>query len=48
MAEACGADLRRFCANVSPGQGRKLECLQSHRRKLSPPCKGFLAERGGR
>ncbi len=48
MGEACGPDLRRFCANVPPGQGRKLECLQAHHRKLSPPCKGFLAERGGR
>src|SRR6202167_3821921 len=48
MGEACGPDLRRCCANVPPGQGRKLECLQAHHRKLSPPCKGFLAERGGR
>jgi Cysteine rich repeat len=46
MGEACGRELRRFCAEVPPGQGRKLECLQAHHRKLSPPCKAFLAERG--
>ena len=48
MGEACGRDLRRFCADVPPGQGRKIECLQAHHRKLSPACKAFLAERGGR
>jgi hypothetical protein len=48
MSEACGRDLERFCMNVPPGQGRKLECLQAHHRKLTHACRAFLAERSGR
>jgi hypothetical protein len=47
LSEVCGRELAHFCANVPPGQGRKLECLQAHHRKLSRPCKHLLAERGG-
>ncbi|XP_029837305.3 Golgi apparatus protein 1 [Ixodes scapularis] len=35
---ACSSDQRDFCANVSPGEGRMLECLKKHKAKLSRAC----------
>src|ERR1700690_1625288 len=29
IEQACKADLKQFCANVTPGQGREISCLKS-------------------
>ncbi|XP_064467389.1 Golgi apparatus protein 1-like [Ornithodoros turicata] len=35
---ACQRDQQNFCSNVSPGEGRVLECLKNHRGQLSRAC----------
>jgi hypothetical protein len=46
LREACRMDLQRFCASVPSGQGRKVQCLTAHQKKLSMSCKSFLGRRG--
>ena len=36
---ACEADVRKFCSDVRPGDGRIVRCLQQHANELSDPCK---------
>ena len=43
---ACQADLKQFCANVTPGQGREFACLRAYEDKLSAGCKEKLPKRG--
>jgi hypothetical protein len=45
--QACQADYQRFCASVTPGQGRILKCLGSHLEELAPACKAVVTERLG-
>jgi len=35
---ACIADFQRLCAGVQRGDGRVMQCLQSHAEELSAPC----------
>lgn len=44
--QACKGDYQRLCANVSPGGGRIIACLQNHSDKLSAACKDALAKSG--
>jgi hypothetical protein len=39
---ACGADLKQFCANVTPGQGREFACLRAYDDKISAGCKAKM------
>jgi hypothetical protein len=41
---ACKDDDQKFCADVKPGDGRKIQCLESHRTQLSPACQSGLAQ----
>jgi hypothetical protein len=43
IIQACGQDLQRFCANVQPGEGRKVQCLVARRNELSTSCRSLLA-----
>jgi Cysteine rich repeat len=46
---ACGRDFSAYCHDVRLGGGRGLACLAENQARLSPPCKGALAEmRAGR
>jgi len=38
VAEGCKTELARFCAEVTPGEGRLLACLYAHGDKLSGQC----------
>jgi hypothetical protein len=38
VAEGCNTELARFCAEVTPGEGRLLACLYAHGDKLSGQC----------
>ncbi len=46
VQQACGNDLKKFCAEVVPGGGRLKECLKQHVKEISPGCREKLgAER---
>lgn len=38
----CADDMQKFCADVKPGGGAKLKCLQDHQAQLSDACKKHL------
>lgn len=42
--EACDSDIARFCADVTPGEGRLLACLQAYRDKVSEQCDQSLQQ----
>lgn len=40
--EACKSDMEKFCKDVKPGDGKKMNCLKEHAAELSEGCKvGF-------
>jgi hypothetical protein len=41
-ARACRPDIRQFCGDVPPGQGRIKACMKAHIQELSEPCKEAL------
>lgn len=45
-ASECKADLQKFCADVKPGQGRGLACLDKHDKDVSQACKDALKQTG--
>ncbi len=49
MRRACGGDFRAYCRGVPLGGGQGIGCLTANESRLSPSCKGALAEaHGGR
>ncbi len=46
LDEACKADLKQFCTNVTPGQGREFACLRAYDDKISAGCKEKLPHPG--
>jgi hypothetical protein len=47
MRRSCGGDFRAYCQGVRPGGGRGMACLAENQARLSPPCRGALAEARG-
>ena len=45
-ANQCQDDMNKFCANVKPGQGRALACLNKHDKDVSQQCKDALVQTG--
>ena len=45
-AGQCQDDLQKFCANVKPGQGRGLACLEKNDKDVSQKCKDALMQTG--
>jgi hypothetical protein len=43
FTEVCGNDLKKFCKDVKPGEGRGLKCLKEHEQELSPACKAKMS-----
>jgi Cysteine rich repeat len=39
VLQACKPDIRQFCSQVPPGQGRIKACMKDHIQQLSEPCK---------
>ena len=46
VANECDADLEKYCESIAPGEGRLLECLEKHDRKVSGRCKQALKDVG--
>jgi len=46
MANECGDDLEKYCADVSAGEGRLLNCLKKNDKKVSKRCKQALKDTG--
>jgi len=45
-ASQCKTDLQKFCADVKPGEGRGLACLNKHDKDVSQTCKDALKQTG--
>ncbi|CAG0934862.1 hypothetical protein RHDC3_03111 [Rhodocyclaceae bacterium] len=43
----CEPDIQKFCADVTPGQGRVLNCMKSKLELLSPACREKVVQYGG-
>lgn len=43
-ASECRDDLRTYCANIEPGGGRLLECLNRNSAQISPRCDQALKD----
>jgi hypothetical protein len=39
---ACKPDIKQFCSEVPPGNGRVKACMKAHLPELSEPCKEAL------
>ena len=42
VANGCKTEIEKYCAQVTPGQGRVLACLYAHGDKLSSKCEYAL------
>jgi hypothetical protein len=42
VANGCKMEIEKYCAQVTPGQGRVLACLYAHEDKLSAKCEYAL------
>lgn len=38
VAQVCKADVEHLCGNVVEGEGRLMQCLETHQMALSAPC----------
>jgi hypothetical protein len=38
LETACRDDIKQYCSNVTPGDGRVLHCMQAYEDKISPKC----------
>ena len=41
---SCGADVKKVCANVTPGENRLISCLKENEASLSETCKTLLSK----
>ena len=48
VREGCNSELTRYCAEVTPGEGRLLACLYAHGDKLSGQCELALYDAAAR
>jgi hypothetical protein len=46
VANECDADLEKFCRSIASGEGRLLDCLEKHDKKVSGRCKQALKDVG--
>lgn len=46
VANECSDDLDKYCANIAPGQGRLLDCLNKNEAKVSGRCKQAFKDVG--
>ena len=44
LEKSCVKDIKKYCANVTPGEGRMVYCMQAHEDKISPGCAYDLSD----
>ena len=44
VENACAADIKKYCKDVTPGEGRMIYCMQAHEDKISVKCAFELGE----
>ena len=44
IGRSCKADVKKFCKEVEPGEGRIHQCLKKHHKNLSTECKDGMRE----
>jgi len=47
LENACASDIKKYCKDVTPGEGRMVYCMQAHEDKISPKCAFELGETAG-
>ena len=45
VRHGCKEDVKKFCSDVTPGEGRIMDCLKAHGDKISPQCKETMHEK---
>ena len=48
MANECREDLKNYCEDIQPGEGRLLQCIDRNYAKVSRRCKQALKEVGAK
>lgn len=38
LEKSCADDIKKYCSDVTPGEGRMIYCMQAHEDKISPKC----------
>jgi Cysteine rich repeat len=38
LEKSCADDIKKYCSDVTPGEGRMLYCMHAHEDKISPKC----------
>jgi hypothetical protein len=46
VANECRDDLQKFCANIKPGEGRLLACMDKNEKQVSSRCKQAMKDTG--
>ena len=44
LESSCAPDVKKYCKDVTPGEGRVIYCMQAHEDKISPTCAYELGE----
>jgi hypothetical protein len=44
LEKSCADDIKKYCSDVTPGEGRMLYCMHAHEDKISPKCTYDLEE----
>src|SRR5260221_1849145 len=44
---ACAVDIKRYCKDVTPGEGRRIHCIQAYEDKITPKCEYELRQTAG-
>jgi hypothetical protein len=44
LEASCAVDIKKYCSDVTPGEGRMIYCMQAHEDKISPKCNYDLEE----
>jgi hypothetical protein len=44
LENSCANDIKKYCSDVTPGEGRMLYCMHAHEDKINPKCAYDLEE----